>query len=281
MYSLEEAITYWDAAGRFGSREERLERGSLWQPYYSYLAEEAVGTAYQVGAQAKRTVEYMLREGILRLDDSLLDLGAGMGSYSIEFAKHCRMVTALDSNGDCLAVLKERAKQCGIFNIHCLNTAWEEYKNKEKFDAAFSAMCPAICNQEELLRLEAMTKRVVCLLTVTRGSGEKCRMELMKQLPLKKPGGMVTEALHYYNVLYQMGRQPNVKCWSEHFNTTAEAEKLIERYTVYLKLFGLDEGESVPFLREFFDNRAVNGMIEDECHMNYALVYWEVPEYNG
>lgn len=278
MYTLEDSIAYWSDAGRFGSKDERIARSKLWLPYYSYLAKDAIGKPYHVGEQAARTVSYMLQENILNSGDTLLDIGAGMGNYSVELARCCSSVTALDMNEDCLDVLKYRASQCNLTNIRCINASWEEYQENEKFDVTFSAMCPAICNQEELLRLESMTRHTACILTVTRGSYEKCRMELMRRLPLKKPGGMVTEALHYYNVLYLMGRQPNVKCWSEQYRTTADVEKLIDRYAVYLKIFGIDESESVPLMRDFFAEKAVGGMVEDECQMNYELIYWSVPE---
>ena len=278
MYTLDESIAYWGDAGRFGSKDERIARGKLWLPYYSHLAKDAIGKPYSASEQATRVVDFMLRENIISAGDTLLDIGAGMGNYSVELARLCSSVTALDMNKDCLDALKYRASQCSLSNIHCINAPWEEYREGEKFDITFSAMCPAICNQEELLRLESMTRHTACILTVTRGSYEKCRMELMRRLPLKKPGGMVTEALHYYNVLYLMGRQPNVECWSEHFQTTASVEKLIDRYAVYLKIFGIDEAESVPLMRDFFAEKAVDGMVEDECQMNYALIYWSVPD---
>ncbi|MFR1190104.1 MAG: class I SAM-dependent methyltransferase [Oscillospiraceae bacterium] len=278
MYSLEESLAYWNDAGRYGSIEERIARSKLWQPYYSYIAKQSMNRLYEGNAQASRTAAFMLRENILNDNDTLLDIGAGMGAYSVEFARRCASVTALDMDEDCLSVLRSRAAQCSLSNIRCINVPWEEYRESEKFDVTFSAMCPAICNQEELLRLESLTKRTACLLTVTRGSYEKCRMELMRQLPLKKSGGMVTEALHYYNVLYLMGRQPNIECWSEHFTTSASVESLVDRYAVYLKLFGVEESESVPFMRDFFEAKAVEGMVEDECQMYYALVYWNVPK---
>lgn len=278
MYSLESALACWNDVGQYGSIEERLARGRLWLPYYSHLAKKAMNRPYQPSAQAAYTAEFLLRENLLRPGDSLLDIGAGMGEYSLEFARRRAAVTALDMNPDSLEVLKRRAAQCCLSGMQCVNAPWETYAPAGKFDVTFSAMCPAVCDQEALLRLENMTRRTACLLTVTRGSYEKNRMELLRQLPLKKPGGMVTEALHYYNVLYLMGRQPGVKCWSECFRTTTRMDELIERYVVYLKIFGMEEAASRPFLRDFFSEKAVDGMVEDECRMNYALVYWDVSQ---
>lgn len=276
MYTLEEALTRWEEAGRYGTREERIRRGSLWQPYYSYLAGKKRGSAYRPSPQAQAVTSFLRREGLLRQSDSVLDLGAGMGIYSMELAKHCQTVTALDANGDALAVLAGWSRQENLQNIELCNTHWETFEPGEPYDVTFSAMCPAICNQEEILRLESMTRRTACLLTVTRGSYEKSRMELMKGLPHQKPGGMVPEALHYMNVLYLMGRQPNVKCWTEAHTTTASVTELVERYRIYLQIFGVGEDISVPYLESFFSQRAEAGQVGDECRMNYALIYWNI-----
>lgn len=278
MYSLERALELWDEAGGYGSAEKRIERGKMWLPYYSYIAKCCHGEPYHASIQAQRVSEFMLQEDILRSGYTLLDIGAGTGGYSIDFAKRCAGVTALDMNGDCLDVLRDWARQCGLDNINAVNVPWEEYRSKDKFDVTFSAMCPTICNQEELLRLESITKHTACLLTVTRGSYEKHRKELMRQLLLKKPEGMVTEALHYYNVLYLMGRQPSIKTWSEQFESHETVGELIERYCIYLKIFGMDKEASLPFLRDYFAGYEHDGIVSEKYRMNTALIYWNVPK---
>lgn len=277
MNTLENVLTQWEETGRFGSREARMERGWLWLPFYAFLARKAKGSPYRPGKQPQTVAAFLLREGVLQPTDSILDLGAGMGSYSLELAKHCKKVTALDTCGEALDVLADWSRQANISNIALCHEPWETFVPDEPFDITFSAMCPAICNREEILRLEGMTKRTACLLTVSRGSYEKCRRELMSGLSLKKPEGMVTEALQYFDVLSLMGRQPNVKCWSESFATCASTEALIEQYRIYIRIFGVEDDVSVPYMRDFFARREVDGCVTDECRMNYALIYWDVP----
>lgn len=276
MYSLENVSALWNESGHYGSPAERLERSRLWQPYYSFMANQSIDAPYETNTQTRGLISFMVREGLLRKDDNVLDIGAGIGNYSLPLAENCASVTAMDINADCLKVLKARSAKNKIGNIEVLNTAWEEYSDHKTFDLTFSAMCPAICSYEEILRLESITKRTACLLTVTRGSYEKCRMELMRQLPLKNIGGMVTEALHYYNVLYLMGRQPNVKCWSERFTAEERVSDLIKRYSIYFKIFGADEDISIPYMEKFFNTHSKGGMVHDECQMNYAFIYWNV-----
>lgn len=276
MYSLENALEMWDKAGKYGSPEERTARSKQWEPYYSYLAECQTGEVYCPSEQAVGLVEFLIRENILRIGDCVLDIGAGMGSFALEFAKRCSKVSALDINNTCLKVLTERAEQLGLQNIRIVPEPWETYRATGKFDITFSAMCPAICNKEELLRLESMTRRTACLYTVTRGSYEKHRMELMKLFPNRQPAGMVSEALHYYNVLYLMGRQPNIKTWSKYFEYKVAEIEYVKRYSTYLQVFGIGDDESVPKLKDYFKHHSQDGAINETCQMNTALIYWDV-----
>lgn len=277
MYSLEEATIYWAEAGGHGTPEERKARAMRWLPYYSDMVEKCIGKPFVTPPGVKRTVDFILSQNIISGSDTLIDIGAGTGSYALEFAKHCAEVAAMDVNTASLNVISDRADRSGLSNISVIPSAWEDYEPNRQYDIVFSSMCPAICDIEELKKAERLARKSVCILTVTRGSYNKCRMELMEHFGVKGKGGMVTEALHYYNTLYLMGRQPNVKCWTDRGTSVASAESMIERYKKYFALFDIDESVSVPYMEEFFAARAHNGMVEDETLMNHALVYWDVP----
>lgn len=277
MYTLEKAKEHWETTGKHGSKEERIARGRLWQPYYSYLAKQQMDTPYRGNPHAERTVTYLLQQGVLNKDDRVLDIGAGTGSYDLEFARHCARVLAMDSNEDSLRVLQQRADKLSLSNIETLCTTWEEYDSQDTFHITFSAMCPAICNQEEIERMESVTSRTCCIIAVMRGSYEKHRMAMMKGLPIIRNGGMTTEALTYYNNLYLMGRHPNVKCWSDTFTTRRPVEEVLEQYRQYFPIFGVEDAVTKAFLQEYLAKEAPDGILQDECHMNYALIYWNVP----
>ena len=100
---------------------------------------------------------------------------------------------------------------------------------------------------------------------------------MMAELGIKPRGGMVSEALHYINALYLMGRQPNVKCITTRRSSRISAERVMEQYPLYFKIFGVPEEKSMAFLQGYLEHNAVDGYLEDETVMNQALVYWEVP----
>lgn len=276
MLELEEVLKEWEKKGHYGSVADRLERTRRWEQYYTVAARRHLGRPYETVPSARIVTEFMQKLGILQADSTLLDIGCGIGNYTIEFAKCCKTVTALDTNAVSLSVVRERAHACGLSNVKILQGAWEAYHTEECFDVTFCAMCPAICNYEELLRLERKTKQTACLLTVTRGSYEKCRKALMSGLPLKAREGMVTEALYYYVVLYLMGRQPSVECFTTEHTVKVSLQDMIERYTPYFQIFGVDASFSVPYMKQYFAQNSIDGYVEDECKMNYALVYWNI-----
>ncbi len=278
MYSIEQAEAYWLEAGNHGSPEERRQRAEKWLPFYSGMAEKCIGKAFKIPEDVIRTVDYLSAQNVIGSGDSLIDVGAGMGGYSLEFANRGLEVTALDVNTTCLKLVRSRAAACGLEGITTVPLPWEDYTADRQFDIVFSSMCPAICNLEELKKAEAIAKKSVCIFTVARGSYNKHRMKLMEHFGVKGRGGMVTEAIHYYNALYLMGRQPNVKCWTDRSTSTSNVNSTIKHFENYFKLFGIDKSVSVPYMESYFNECAHNGIVEDETVMNRALIYWNVPE---
>lgn len=278
MYSLEKCTEIWESAGKHGSKAERIARGKAWHPYYGYLAQKQLGKPYAPNPQNEEIVEYMFREEILRPEDSVLDIGCGMGDYALSMARRCARVVAMDNSSECTEVLKAKALSANLGNIEPCTLSWEEYAPEEKFDVTFSSMCPAICNLEELERMESITKRQCCLIAVTRGSFDKHRMRMMKELQLKPKGGMTTEAIHYINVLYLLGRQPNVRCFTRFSQRKVKAEDFREQYVHYFPIFGMDPEKAEEYIDRYIAENAVNGMIEDESLHNLAVISWAVPK---
>jgi protein-L-isoaspartate O-methyltransferase len=278
-YSLENCSDLWAQAGKHGTVEERIARTTEWMPYYEYLANGRMGVQDRDKGEPSVNpfVEFMCREKIITKESTLLDIGAGMGDLDLELARYCGKVTALEPTRVCLDVLEKNASSAGLTNIETICDFWERFHTEKRYDVTFASMCPAICSVDELFRMEKMTGRTCCILTVTRGSVDKHRKTMMTELGIKPRGGMVSEALHYINALYLMGRQPNVKCITTRRSSSISAERVMEQYPIYFKIFGVPEEKSMAFLQGYLERNAVDGYLEDEIVMNQALVYWEVP----
>lgn len=97
----------------------------------------------------------------------------------------------------------------------------------------------------------------------------------MAELNIKPRGGMVTELIHYFNALYLMGRKPSVLCRTVHRENDIPAEKLLERYPIYFKIFGVEKKVSLPFLRDYLTRHAENGMLHEESQLHLAMITWK------
>lgn len=273
MLTLEEALKNWDEAGQHGTPAERIARGRKWLPYYAYLAKRQLAAPYALPEEPNEFVTALFDSGAVKPGDTLLDIGAGMGSYALEFARQGCRVTAMDPSRECLEVLESRAARAGL-EIETICGTWEEFAPAGNYDVVFSSMCPAICNLEELERMEALANRTCVLITVTRGSYDKHRKAMMKALNIRPHGGMTTEMLHYMNALYLSGRQFRLHSLSTFSAHRVSAETVMEQYPIYFSIFGIPEEESLPFLRKYLAENAADGFLEDENRMNLAMLWW-------
>ena len=277
MYlTLEECAAAWEKVGGHGTKEERIARNVRWIPFYSYVAQGQLQSNAGPDPHAKEVARILKEAGVLESGETLLDLGCGTGGFSLAFAEQGIQVTAVDMDHPSLLVLSNRARANGL-GIETQQAMWEQYDPETKFNVVFSSMCPAICDYQELLRFEGMGREYGCLIAVSRGSYDKHRKQLIQELEVK-PKGMTTEAMWYYNMLYLMGRQPNVWNFTRHFEYRAPVEKLVEQNKVYFEIFGISPEESEPKLRAYYERHAIDGLVPDESHINTQLIWWKIPE---
>ena len=243
--------------------------------YYTYLAEHCPTDKFR-NPQGDRLAEYLLKNEILHKGDSVLDIGSGSGSYAIPLAMHGAAVTALDCNAASLALLQRRSNRLGCDNITCVQTDWDAFSSRSdaRFDAVFAAMCPAISSKKDLLAMERLAARKCCILTVARGSYDLQRKAMIQELGLKTPGGMVTEALRYFDVLSLLGRLPDVKTWSVSSESKICLEDFLIRYIVYFRIFGMNDADSDSYLRKYFQEHASDGILTEQSQINLALISW-------
>ena len=277
MYTLRSAKQIWEMECAYGDSKMRIQRAAKWNHYYAWLAKkskEADSPELFTEIKPDYFVDDLIQRNNLRASDHVIDIGAGGGRYTLQFAKQCSHVTALDSCAENMNLLCSRAEMMNLHNITCRHSFWEEYQTDQIYDVSFCSMCPAICTEEDILRMEQMTERLCCLITITTGSYDEHRMRMLKELHVK-PEGTLTEAIHYYNVLYLMGRQPSVitqEIWQE---TDQAEEEIMERYPIYFSIFGIPVDESKRYLSEYIKKHAVNGVLHEKSCYRLAMLTWK------
>jgi len=72
----------------------------------------------------------LLRELGLNVEHTLLDFGAGTGTFALAVAPYCRMVVAIDVSPVMLSMLYEKAVRLGITNIQCVQAGFLSYEHQ-------------------------------------------------------------------------------------------------------------------------------------------------------
>jgi SAM-dependent methyltransferase len=169
--------------------------------------------------------DHMSGKGIIKATDRILDIGCGAGNFSLPFASLAKEVEALDISSSMLDILKHRASAEGYENITYSNERWETYSPSRSYDLVFSSFCPATCNLGSILKMESISNRQCCMITLAPGSNKDIYMELCGELSGRGLSNRAYDALMPLGVLHEMGRDPRMELFSvENDGRTNERE---------------------------------------------------------
>lgn len=107
------------------------------------------------------TISRLKKLGVCFDDKKILDIGCGPGNYSILFADVAAEVFGLDFSSDMIYYFSEQVKNSNIKNIffeQALFEQWDCYGKHKYFDIAFASMTPAIKTEEDVMKMESLTK---------------------------------------------------------------------------------------------------------------------------
>lgn len=108
----------------------------------------------------------LLKERILSADSEVIDIGCGCGDYTLEFAKHCRYVTANDSSPEMLATCKKKAEKAMITNLIFEKKDYREYDSLKKYDLVIAALNPSTYSSEGFEQLMKLSKWYVVYMSM-------------------------------------------------------------------------------------------------------------------
>jgi ubiquinone/menaquinone biosynthesis C-methylase UbiE len=110
----------------------------------AHAGSEHLDPAYVAGYDRKSATDpfqdlAILREHGLNAAHTLVDLGAGTGTFAIAAAPHCRRVVAVDVSRPILDVLDDKLERSGIGNVETVHSGFLTYEHQgEPADVVYS-----------------------------------------------------------------------------------------------------------------------------------------------
>jgi precorrin-6B methylase 2 len=210
-------------------------------------------------------------------DSTLLDIGAGTGSWAILLSPHARKITAVDSSPAMIEAMGENLTSQGIHNVEIVRGTWPDVEvEPHDFSLCSHGMyaCPDL---PAFVRKMVQATRRRCFLILRASTPDGVMAEAAQHVwghPYDSPNFQVA-----YNVLMQMGIFANVLMsdsglWAPW--TSASVEEALAEVKRRLGLGPVDEHDE--FLNDLVRRRLtrVDGVYVWPRSVRSALVYWNV-----
>ncbi len=146
----------------------------LWQEYlqrglgYNYPRAKFNWTGQSIKwyLESERTTDFYKRSleilGPYMKDcNSLFDIGCGIGSFALEFAKRGFDVTAIDKSNMAIEVLRERIRAMELDSIEAQPIAFEDFKFNSSYDIILLSYMAGLVDEANIMKVLQYTRQLV------------------------------------------------------------------------------------------------------------------------
>jgi SAM-dependent methyltransferase len=260
-----------------GSQEVHPER---WAEFYEQVADLWSQMGGSIGPSNQEIIEELLLQKVIRPGQSVLDVGCGPGVLALPLAEQGLRVTALDSSKAMLAVVHQKAEASGIKGIKIIQSDWEAFKPRQRFDLVLAVGFPQACEPAGISRLESLSRSHCALI---QGNGEDpfpfrrlLWPRLVKQ-PLPEAGLSLVCLLNY---LLVTRKNPQIRTFSRPAALSQPLDRIVHFYKHYFALFGKKGPQTEKVIREMLDPYSRRGKLHVRGRTGSILIWWKKAERN-
>lgn len=230
-------------------------------------------SGFQQGDIPRRIVKHLLEEGIMDSGDSVLEIGSGPGTYSLEIAPLVSSITCLDTSPRMLERLRRSAEELGLGNMDLRVQDWNEFSSVKEYDVAMATLCPGSGSPGSIERMESASRRSCVLVSWLENHGDNLNASIWNELG-REYGYGFRKSTAVQDWLKDNGRDPTV----EFFHTTVVSdiplEAVVAKERSAFRTYGL-EGEAEKITRRLLEPEVVDGIWHYEATNSMKLIHWE------
>ncbi|MCH4184664.1 MAG: class I SAM-dependent methyltransferase [Eggerthellaceae bacterium] len=213
----------------------------------------------------------------LESDWTVLDVGCGSGSITVNIARQTQHVTGIDISGEMLRLAKSSARSLGLCNVDTIKVPWEgdwRAAGVPQVDLAVESRALLTADlPDALAKLNHYARKRVCLTTVCGDLAYNDR-RVIESIGRTLPHP--PDYIHVVNCLYDMGITADV-----HFISSVKHDTYCNREAAkksMLHMLGNVSEEEDEALESFMNNHLVqwqDGWMKDyERRTDWAFIAW-------
>ena len=214
---------------------------------------------------------YAVLSHVLTSDSTLLDIGAGPGSFTIPFAQHIKSVTAIEPSKGMVAVLKENAKELGVENFNIIEEMVQDLPQDGSFDSQFDVVAISLV----LWMFPDVWPRILQMEQYSKGYCAIVAGIPDWKNPREASKSDVQEFQILYNMLLSQGRFPNVSV------IDYKCERMVEDEIECRKIiYEQYEGDLTPEAEEQIRKEVIARSKDNKCLISSrsAVIWWNPKE---
>lgn len=225
--------------------------------------------------ETKKVIEIIKNLGIDISNKRIIDIGCGTGIYGLIFAEMANEVLCLDFSNEMIKILKKEAIKRNITNISCIIKDFAEfdtYAYKKYFDISFASMTPAIKNENDIVKMENLSKKWCVYIGWAGRREDKTLKELYSIFKIRP---------HRFNGFYKIKNildKRNIKYKTYIFKTSwkwqGSIEEAVEEFYQRLSLDCKDVNKER--IKNFLINKFPNGEVLTKTFANEGIIVWQV-----
>ena len=208
---------------------------------------------------------------VLTAESTLLDIGAGPGSFTIPFAQYIKSVTAVEPSKGMVAVLKENAKELGVENFNVIEELVQDLPQDGSLDKQFDVVAISLV----LWMFPDVWPRILQMEQYAKGYCAIVAGIPDWQNPRAASKSDVEEFQILYNMLLSQGRFPNVSVIDYRCERMVEDE--IECRKIIYEQY---EEDLTPEVEEQIRKEVIARSKDNKCLISSrsAVIWWSPKE---
>ncbi|MCD8212535.1 MAG: class I SAM-dependent methyltransferase [Campylobacter sp.] len=205
----------------------------------------------KIGKFQQTVLDTLQNFGVNFKDKSIVDIGCGTGVWTLFLAQIASRITAIDGSKGMIEILHQDAAKFGIKNVFTIQKSWSEFNGDEIYDIALTTMSPAISNENDFEKFNALGK-VKIYLGWARSRSSDLLEPFFKQLGRKSVDIMAVDRLEEW--LKERNLAYKSEILTETRITKRSFKQAFENICWHLEINGLK-----------FDEKEVTSMLEPIC----------------